>query len=211
MGEELRHTVDSCRIELEGDQIGGTASVGIAFLDGQTASARDAMRQADDAMDDAKAAGRDRVTARRAGSEVAVDARRVGRRVDSDDTAPAIRVLHCDDSEPYRRLVREMMVAQPGIEIVAEAGTAALALDLAARDLPDVILLDASLEGPQGGLLSALRRVAPGAWIIALSGLERGATALGDQADCFVRKAGSFDELAAAVREGARETSRPAG
>ena len=60
LAEELRETIGAARIAVGGRDIGVTASVGISFLDEKTRDDQDAMIQADVAMYDAKAAGRNR-------------------------------------------------------------------------------------------------------------------------------------------------------
>jgi DNA-binding NarL/FixJ family response regulator len=62
----------------------------------------------------------------------------------------AVRVLHCDDSEAFRVLVREMLHDEDGIDLVGEADGAESAIAQARALAPDVLLLDL-----RGGDLSA--------------------------------------------------------
>jgi two-component system, NarL family, invasion response regulator UvrY len=62
-----------------------------------------------------------------------------------------IRVLVADDHAVVRRGLREMLAEAGDIEVAAEAGTAAEALDLVRRERFDVAISDLSLPG-RGGL-----------------------------------------------------------
>lgn len=62
-----------------------------------------------------------------------------------------IRVLIADDHELFRDGLRRVLEADPRLEVVAEAGTAAELLDATRAKRPDVVLLDISMPG-RGGL-----------------------------------------------------------
>jgi DNA-binding NarL/FixJ family response regulator len=82
----------------------------------------------------------------------------------------AVRVLHCDDSEAFRVLVREMLRDEPGIELVGDVADAHAAL-AAARDLrPDVVLLDLRGGDLAPDLPERIAAAAPGIAIVVLSG-----------------------------------------
>jgi two-component system, NarL family, response regulator DevR len=68
-----------------------------------------------------------------------------------------IRVMLVDDSEVVRTGLRTLLSADAGIEIVAEAGTVAGAVEICARIEPDVLLLDLRL--PDGSGFDACRRI----------------------------------------------------
>ena len=82
----------------------------------------------------------------------------------------AIRVLHCDDSDAFRLLVREMLSDEEGIEIAGDAVDADGAVAAARALHPDVVLLD--LRGGDLGpeLIARLATAAPGTAIVVLSG-----------------------------------------
>ena len=63
---------------------------------------------------------------------------------------PLIRVFLLDDHEIVRRGVRELLEAEPDIEVVGEAGTAGEALARVAGSRPDVAVLDVRLPDGDG-------------------------------------------------------------
>jgi two-component system, NarL family, nitrate/nitrite response regulator NarL len=65
----------------------------------------------------------------------------------ADDT---IKVLLIDDHAMFRTGLRLAIESRPGIKVVAEAATSAEALAAAARESPDIILLDLDLGEESG-------------------------------------------------------------
>lgn len=59
-----------------------------------------------------------------------------------------IRVLIADDELPARQRLRQLLVAHPDFEVVAEAENGAQTMELAAAFSPDLLLLD--IQMPQG-------------------------------------------------------------
>ncbi len=68
-----------------------------------------------------------------------------------------IRILLADDQTLIRAGFRALLDAEPDMEVVAEAGTGRDAVRLAARDRPDVILMD--IRMPDGDGLTATREI----------------------------------------------------
>ena len=65
-------------------------------------------------------------------------------------TDSPIRVFLLDDHEIVRRGVRDLLDAEPDIEVVGEAGTAEQALERVALHRPDVAVLDVQLPDASG-------------------------------------------------------------
>ncbi len=68
-----------------------------------------------------------------------------------------IRILLADDQTLIRAGFRALLDSEPDMEVVAEAGTGRDAVRLAARDRPDVILMD--IRMPDGDGLTATREI----------------------------------------------------
>ncbi len=71
-----------------------------------------------------------------------------------------VRVLLADDQALVRSGFRMILDAEPGIEVVGEAADGAEAVVLAARERPDVILMDVRMPGVDG--IEATRRIVAG-------------------------------------------------
>jgi DNA-binding NarL/FixJ family response regulator len=120
------------------------------------------------------------------------------------DSAPgAIRVLVVDDHPMVREGLRSMLDGD-GIEVVAEAGTAADAVEAAERARPDVVLLDIELPDGDGlGVLAGIKARMPGTSVLIVtmhdeSRLVRQAIEAG--AAGYILKGVGRRELLAAVR-----------
>jgi DNA-binding NarL/FixJ family response regulator len=71
---------------------------------------------------------------------------------------PPIRILVCDDQALVRTGYVTIFSAQPDMEVVGEAGDGKVAVDLAARLRPDVVVMD--IRMPVLGGIEATRRIA---------------------------------------------------
>jgi DNA-binding NarL/FixJ family response regulator len=84
-----------------------------------------------------------------------------------------IRVLLVDDHAIVREGLRDLINTHPGMSVVGEAGERADAVRLAAREQPDVVVLDLDLGVESGlNLLPELLDAAKGARIIVLTGVR---------------------------------------
>lgn len=72
-----------------------------------------------------------------------------------DDAAPPLRLLVVDDQPIIRRGLALMLGAEPGVEVVGQAGDGQEALALALALAPDVVLMD--LQMPRLGGVAATR------------------------------------------------------
>jgi DNA-binding NarL/FixJ family response regulator len=72
-------------------------------------------------------------------------------------TRPPVRVLICDDHEVVREGLRTLLAGRPEMRVVAEAGTVADAIEAAARETPDVVIMDVRL--PDGSGVEACRSI----------------------------------------------------
>lgn len=91
---------------------------------------------------------------------------------------PKIRVLVVDDAVVFRRLVSEVLSADPMIEVVGTAANGAIALAKVPQLNPDLVILDVEMPEMDGlTALKELRRLYPRMPVIMFSALtERGAS-----------------------------------
>jgi DNA-binding NarL/FixJ family response regulator len=71
-----------------------------------------------------------------------------------------VRVLVVDDQEPFLRAMTSVVEETPGFEVVGQASSGEESLEVAARLLPDLVLMDVNLPGIDG--LEATRRLLAG-------------------------------------------------
>ena len=132
-----------------------------------------------------------------------------------------MNVLIADDQPQVRSALRLLLGHEPGMTVVGEADDVERTLELAARQRPDLVLLDWELPGlPAAGpstnggqhLLLALRARCPGTKGVALSGRpEARQAALAAGADGFVSKGDPPEQLLAAMEDCRDDQSRHAG
>ncbi len=83
---------------------------------------------------------------------------------------PKISLMLVDDQQLFREGVKSLLNSHEEVEVVAEAGDGQKALELAAREAPDVILLDLKMPGMDG--MECCRRLkaqSPSARIVILT------------------------------------------
>jgi NarL family two-component system response regulator LiaR len=116
----------------------------------------------------------------------------------------SIRVLVVDDHAVVREGLRTFLSLQDGIEVVAEAADGRDAVEVAARERPDVVLMDLVMPRMDG--VQAMRRLrdqVPGARVIVLTSFlddERLLPAIRAGAAGYLLKNVEPSELARAVR-----------
>lgn len=120
-------------------------------------------------------------------------------------TTQTIRLLLVDDQVIVREGLRLLLENQPGLTVAGEAANCQDAVALAAREQPDIILLDLDLGGTHGlDCLPELLAVAPHARVLILTGvydLDIHHTAVGRGAVGIVRKLEAADVLVKAIRK----------
>ena len=118
---------------------------------------------------------------------------------------PRIRVLHCDDSPAFTRLVRHWLEDHDEIEHVGAAHTGAEALAMLEGTRPDVVLLDTMGSPGDDSVLLEIRRVVPEARVVVYSGylsiLE--SDDLGGEADGYLAKGDDDHALVSMIRAAA--------
>ena len=127
------------------------------------------------------------------------------------DAAATVRVIVVDDHTAVREGVRAMLGGEPDLEPVAVAGTAADAVELAADERPDVILLDYHLPDDDGlSLCLYLKSREPAPAVLVYSAFADEhlvPLAVVAGADAVVAKSTHPDELCDTVRAVARGTA----
>ena len=116
-----------------------------------------------------------------------------------------LRLLVVDDHEVVRQGLVALLDRRQGFEVVAEAGTAAEAVEQARRYEPDIVVMDVRL--PDGSGVEACREIRaerPATRVVMLTSLPgRGGRALGDRR--------RRQRLPAQAGPGARPRERPGG
>ena len=121
---------------------------------------------------------------------------------------PAIDVLIADDDPMVRFGLKMMLNGAPDLNVVAEAGDGAEAIELARRHHPDVVLMDIRMPGTDGlTATEILRKDSPAPQVMVLTTFDADAhvlRALRAGAAGFLLKDTPPDELVVAVRHAAQ-------
>jgi DNA-binding NarL/FixJ family response regulator len=121
----------------------------------------------------------------------------------SDDAEP-IRVIIVDDQELFRQGLTMLMAAEPGLEVVGQAGDGATGTELASRVAPDVVLLDVRMPKVSGiEACLAIKEAVPASKIIMLTVSDEESDlyeAVKSGASGYLLKDSSIDEVAQAIR-----------
>jgi DNA-binding NarL/FixJ family response regulator len=114
------------------------------------------------------------------------------------------RIYLCDDAREYRTLLKAVLDAEAGFEVVGEGGDSGACIADVTRHDPDVILLDVNMPGRDGiEALPDIRDVAPEAHVLVLSTAraeECEERALGAGAAGFIQKPSNIFDLPAMIR-----------
>lgn len=122
----------------------------------------------------------------------------------NDPPTEPIRVLVVDDQELFRRGLTMLLAAEPGIEVVGEAGDGIEGTSLAEKVAPDVVLLDVRMPKRSGiEACIAIKEAVPSAKLIILTVSDEEADlyeAVKSGASGYLLKDSSIEEVAQAVR-----------
>jgi YesN/AraC family two-component response regulator len=90
----------------------------------------------------------------------------------SESTGAALRILIADDAADIRLLLR-MYLSDSRLEVVGEATNGAEAVELAAAEKPDAVILDLAMPVMDGlEAIPLIRERSPATKIVVLSGFE---------------------------------------
>jgi two-component system, NarL family, response regulator DevR len=122
------------------------------------------------------------------------------------NTPSRLRVLLADPDLRVRKALRELLSAEPDLDICASVGTASAALEHVSTEPPDVVLMDVLLPDPADGLklLAALQRLGLPAVVLTAASSLRGQAQQSD-ATAFLEKDGQVDGIASALRSASRQ------
>lgn len=116
-----------------------------------------------------------------------------------------IRILVVDDHPVFRAGIVNILAFEPDFEVVGQAASGEIAIDMLGRKAPDVVLLDLSMQGIGG--LETLRRIrsrAERVRVIVLTSSETAddaAKARRAGADGYLTKLLDHGEIVAAIRD----------
>ncbi|MEP6873124.1 MAG: response regulator transcription factor [Burkholderiales bacterium] len=118
-------------------------------------------------------------------------------------TAPVVRLVIVDDHSLVRDGLRARLSVVPGLKVIGEAASGAEALELAAADEPDLMLVDVGMRGMNGiELATALRQRHPAIRVLMLSmydNREYVLSAIRAGARGYVLKESPTEEILAAI------------
>lgn len=123
---------------------------------------------------------------------------------DEKSKAGKIRVMLVDDHQMMRDAIRNIIILEPDLTVVAEVENGSEALDSLRRANPDVVLMDASMPGMNGmETTRQLRKLRPTLKIIGVTLYEQ--TTYVDEmieagASGYVLKSGAPSEIVKAIR-----------
>ena len=82
---------------------------------------------------------------------------------------PPIRVLIAEDDEGIRETLASLVRSEPALALAGLAEDAKGAIAVAARELPDVAVVDVRMPGGGAGATRGIKRCSPGTGVVAFS------------------------------------------
>jgi DNA-binding NarL/FixJ family response regulator len=129
--------------------------------------------------------------------------------------AQAMRILLVDDDDCFREALTSLLMAIPGITVVAEAGNGREAVDIAAEVHPDLVLMDFKMPVLDGIAAARLIKAAARPPRVVICTAERSSevrrAALDAGADAVVCKMHATHEIPPALRGGGGIAPGPGG
>lgn len=126
-----------------------------------------------------------------------------------------IRILLADDHTMFRQGLKEMLSTDAEMLVVGEAENGSEAVDLAAKESPDVVILDVEMPGISAAeALEALLDLSPAPRVLIVSMYDSPRLVhdlLGRGAGGYLVKSASLEDLLAAVRRAARSPHNSGG
>jgi DNA-binding NarL/FixJ family response regulator len=116
-----------------------------------------------------------------------------------EPTAPACRIVICDDQATFRELLSTVLGLEPGVEVVGEARDGREAIEVAGALRPDVLVLDLAMPELDGiEALPHIRSASPSTRVVIVTGFGSESVkqrALAAGASLFVEKGTDVDVL----------------
>jgi DNA-binding NarL/FixJ family response regulator len=110
-----------------------------------------------------------------------------------------ISIVIADDSEVYREMLKMVIEAFPGLEVLGSVGDGCQALEMVAARRPQLVLLDLQLRGLNGlQSMALIREYHPATRVIIITGDDSDdvrATCLAQGANGFISKRRLYQEL----------------
>jgi DNA-binding NarL/FixJ family response regulator len=118
----------------------------------------------------------------------------------SHQAGETLRVVIADDVEALRSLLIRVLKGRGGFEIVGVAQDGDEAVELTSRFQPDLLILDLMMPNKSGvQVLREVRESSPATRILVFSGIPPQGMFHGMEADGFLEKGASIDEILAEV------------
>jgi DNA-binding NarL/FixJ family response regulator len=120
------------------------------------------------------------------------------------DTQARIRVLIAEDDEGVREILASIVRSEPAFELVATVADADQCVGAAARELPDVALVDVRMPGGGADATRGIKQHSPHTSVLAFSAHDDALTmqAMYDAgAEGYIVKGGTVSAIVTSIRQ----------